>query len=379
MTIADLIDALERIAPPDHAETWDTVGLLVGRREAPLSGPVLLTIDFTGAVLAEARSLGAGAVVAYHPPIFKPLSRLTSDDPGERAILGAVEVGVAIYSPHTAIDAAPGGVTDWLCDMLGENKGDGKALGDRRALVPSQAHGTRSMHKFVTFVPADAVEGVRNALASIGAGIIGEYEQCSFMLEGRGTFFGREGTNPAAGESGQLESVEEVRLEMVCPGRSLPLAVEMLRQFHPYEEPPCDIYPLTPRPLREIGAGRRITLDRPATPQELAARLKANLGLEAVKLAAATDQPVSRIGLCPGSGGDLLDPAIENGCEVFITGEMSHHRVLAGVRRGCSVILPGHTNTERGYLPRLAERLGGLLPDGTFAISEVDRSPFKTL
>lgn len=379
MTIADLMQALERIASLDHAEPWDNVGLILGDPAWELSGPVFLTIDLTEEVLAEVISSEGGMIIAYHPPIWDPIRRINASDAKSRVLLGALRSGIAIYSPHTALDAAPGGVTDWLCDMLSADGKGGRTLGDRRALAPAIDRDPMQTHKIVTFVPATHAEAVRNALASVGAGTIGDYTQCSFNVDGVGMFFGGDNTNPAVGAPGQLEQASEVRIEMACPERSLALAVEMLYQFHPYEEPVFDVYALTPRPRREAGAGRRITLDQPVTPRELAQRLKNNLGVDAVKLAIAGDEPVERIGVVPGAGAGVLESAIAAGCQLFVTGEMRHHEALAAVARGCSILLAGHTNTERGYLTHYARRINEEAPGANARTATGDRTLFRTL
>lgn len=382
MTLADLISALEQIAPLDNAEPWDNTGLILGDPGWPCAGPVLLTIDLTGAVLDEAIRAGAGLIIAYHPPIWNPIRRIgpsSPDDARMRVLLGVMRAGIPVYSPHTALDAASGGVTDWLADSLSPDGKTGGALGDRRAIQPATKRDPLQSHKIVTFVPATDVEAVRNALASVGAGMIGAYSQCSFSTSGTATFFPSGDADPVIGQPGRLEQVDEVRLEMVCPARSLALAVEMLRQFHPYEEPAFDIHELAPKLRREIGAGRRIVLDRPATSQELALRLKMNLGVDAVKLAAASDGPVERIGVCPGAGSGLLETAIAEGCQLFVTGEMRHHEALAAVERGCSILLAGHTNTERGFLPIYADRINELIPEAAARPASSDRTLFRTL
>ncbi|MFG0275538.1 MAG: Nif3-like dinuclear metal center hexameric protein [Phycisphaerales bacterium] len=198
------------------------------------------------------------------------------------------------------------------------------------------------------------------------------------MLQGVGAFRGGEGTNPVVGEAGRLEHAEEVRLEMVCPGRALALAQELLMQFHPYEEPAWDVYPLAPKPNRSIGPGRRMTLDRPATAQELATRLKQNLGVDAVKLAQASETPVERVGVCPGAGASLLDTAIEEGCQLFVTGEMRHHEALGAIEQGVSILLAGHTNTERGFLPIYADRIREKAPNLDVVHASADGPIFRT-
>jgi len=167
---------------------------------------------------------------------------------------------------------------------------------------------------------------------------------------------------------------------MVCSRSALALAVETLREFHPYEEPPIDIYELLPRPQRTVGAGRRLVLDQPATLLELADRLKSHLGVPVVKIAPAGDesQKLAYVGACPGAGASLAQPALSAGCEVFVTGEMKHHEVLAMKQQGLSIILAGHTNSERGYLHRLAARLSDLLEGIEFRVSRSDRSPVRS-
>lgn len=374
MKIEDLSQAMERIAPSRFAEEWDNVGLLLGSAERALDGPVLLAIDMTEAVVAEAVATSSAAIIAYHPPIFRPVKRLTSATGRERAILRAIGAGIAVYSPHTALDAAPGGMTDWLADGVLDRKGIVKA--DRRALRPRIEREFHQQVKIVTFVPEEKLDDVRAALATAGAGHIGNYELCSFSQHGTGTFRGDHTSNPAVGEAGRLERVHEVRVEMVCSEKALALAIATLREFHPYEEPAIDVYALVGKPQRRAGVGRRLVLDQPAGLDKLAERIKTHLGIPTLKVAAANDRPITYVGIVPGAGAEVAPLALAEGCQVFVTGEMKHHEVLPMLDAGMSVILAGHTNTERGYLPRLAERLAVELPGGTFIVSEADRSPF---
>jgi dinuclear metal center YbgI/SA1388 family protein len=358
---------------------------------------VLLTIDLTERVMQEAIAMKAGAVIAYHPPIFEPLARVTDATPRQRVILHALEHRIAIYSPHTALDNIPGGVTDWLCEGL--SLGDptptraGKIHGDCRALAPHARAPRTQEVKLVTFVPEREADRVREALASAGAGMIGAYQVCSFSTPGTGTFLAGEGTNPFTTSTGRtaapggLERVSELRLEMVCSKAALPLAMETLRRFHPYEEPAIDAYELMPEPKRSAGSGRRLVLDKPATVAELAQRLKAFTGRDSVRYALADpsyDRPVKYVGVVPGSGEALSRLAREEGCEVFVTGEMKHHEVLGALNAGMNVLLGGHTSTERGYLARLKAAMEqlepGLTQDGRrVELSREDRTPLVTV
>lgn len=376
MNVSDVMRAMQTVAPLELAESWDNVGLLVGSAEKRINGPVLLTIDLTERVLAEAVAMKASAVVSYHPPIWEALKRITAETPRGRILLGAAEAGIAIYSPHTALDATPGGMTDWLCEGLSGGS-EGTIAGDSRALDPHIAREPTQQVKIVTYVPEKQVEAVRNALATAGAGIIGGYQVCSFATSGTGTFLGGTGTSPTVGQAGRMESVSEFRLEMVCSKAALPLAMETLERFHPYETPAVDVYELLGRPQRHHGPGRRLVLDQPATVAQLAERLKKHLGVGVVNIALAweQDKPLTHVGVCPGSGAALASKARGEGCDVYVTGEMQHHDVIAALHSGLSLIMAGHTNTERGYLPRLARRLGSMVAGVSFVVSGVDKSP----
>ncbi len=379
LALARVVALVEALAPLQHAESWDNVGLLLepaGDRRRPHEEPeierVLLTIDLTDAVLDELSSLDVDLVVAYHPPLFHPLKRLRASVPAERRVLALARAGIALHSPHTALDAAPGGVNDWLSSGLGP--------GDRAPLVVLSTHDPALELKLVTFVPESDVERVASALAKAGAGVIGEYTECSSRAETTGTFRGSERANPAVGARGQLERVSEIRLEMVCPKSALTRVAEVMRDVHPYEEPAFDLYPLVPHPALGTGIARRVTLSDPAPLATLVERLKAHINVPSLRVAATPEHArgaaLARALVCAGSGGSVLRDA--PAADLVVTGELSHHAVLEQLSRGTSVVLCEHSSSERGYLPSFAERLreaaGGAI--ATFVSAE-DREPLE--
>jgi dinuclear metal center YbgI/SA1388 family protein len=367
MKTQELIDAFESFAPTYFANDWDNVGLLVGTPEWS-ADKILLTIDLTEAVMNEAIELKINTIVSYHPPIFHPLKSVTNRTFSERIVLDAILHKTAIYSPHTSLDVAKGGMNDWIVEGIGE--------GDVRALEPFGNLPPDEECKLVTFCPEDKIEELRQALSSVGCGRIGQYEQCSFTTSGTGTFIGIEGTNPTHGEAGKLQRVVECKFEMVISKESLSLAIQALRHFHPYEEPALEVFELQERPRREMGVGRRIHLDKAVQLDELARKLKKHLGIGYVRVAPASGKDdrieVQTIGLCVGAGGTVCELAIDDGCDVFITGEMTHHQVVSATARGCTVMLTGHTNSERGYLPTLKQQISELLPEANISVSKAD-------
>jgi dinuclear metal center YbgI/SA1388 family protein len=256
MKLQNIIETLENIAPPSLAEEWDNVGLLINPLRPRNVRDILLTIDLTEAVADEAIAGKADLIVAYHPVLFRPASRMNADNAYDRTVMKLVQKNIAVYSPHTALDAVIGGVNDWLADGVGE------------------------------------------------------------------------------GEVSVLQPIQN----------------------------------------SDAGQGRLVVLKRPVKPKTLAQRIKTHLGLASLRIAAAAEnKPIKTVALCAGAGTDAFE-GIEADC--YLTGEMSHHNVLAATLNGSHVILCEHTNTERGYLPLFRNILAKALGSGVdIALSKKDADP----
>jgi dinuclear metal center YbgI/SA1388 family protein len=368
---------MEAVAPSRLAESWDNVGLLLGDRAAPC-GRVLVAVDWTASVLEEALALGVDAVVSYHPPIFDPLKRLSSDDPKQRVLLEAAQAGIALLSPHTALDAVKGGVNDWLAEGIA---GGADALALSAGFEPLRAASylpRGESHKLVVFAPASASGAIRAALAEAGAGRIGGYDHCTTRSPVTGTFRGGEGTAPAVGSAGRIEEVGEERIEAVVGADRLAWAIAAIRAVHPYEEPAFEVHALAARPSLDEGAGRLLTLSKPASAGEVAARLRRHLGvrrIESIVPPGAEATKHVRIALCPGAGASFLPDAVARGATLLVTGEARHHDHLAAIASGTCMLLPGHTQTERGFMPTLARLLAQQVPGVSFTTSKADLPP----
>jgi dinuclear metal center YbgI/SA1388 family protein len=366
MQLSELVQTLEQIAPPEYAESWDNVGLLTGDPEQQIRG-IMLTIDYTRAVAAEAAVAQCDLIVSYHPPIFQGLKRLTAGS----QVFDAIRKGVAIYSPHTALDVANGGTNDMLADVMG--------LTDRQ---PLRAMDTKAgAYKLVVFVPRDAAEIVGAALFGAGAGKVGNYSSCSFRSSGTGTFFGHAGSDPTIGEPGELQRVDEFRLEMLVPIGVVDPVLRALRESHPYEEPAFELNILAPvgaAGQKPRGQGRVGNLPGVGRT-EIFDRIKRGLGLQQMLIAGPTEGKVSRGAACAGSCGNLLEDAINAKADIYLTGEMRHHDALRAAELGMTVVCTLHSNSERAVLPRLKEKLEELAGVPPVKISAVDRDPFAIL
>jgi dinuclear metal center YbgI/SA1388 family protein len=368
MRISDVAKALERIAPPAYAEPWDNVGLLVGDATRPCRR-VLLCIDLTADVLAEATAAKAQLVMAYHPVIFKPLPRLTPQ--AAPIVYAAVRAGIAVYSVHTAFDAAIGGANDALADALGMAE-------ERRPLQGRCAEGA---YKVVVYAPAAELPGIQAAAFGEGAGVFGptsEYTECGFHTEGVGTFFGSDAACPAVGRKGRREAVEEVRWETICPRSKLAAALGAITKAHSYEEPAIDVFAMTDAPVG-VGLGRVGELVKPVGLQTMLARVRKACGVDRLLVAGPKRRKVTTLAVSCGSAGSMYRDAVAAGADLYVTGELRHHDALAAAAAGMTVACVGHSNSERLTLKVLARRLERALPNVKVVRSRADKDPFNVV
>jgi dinuclear metal center YbgI/SA1388 family protein len=344
ITVGQILDYLGEFAPLELAAEWDNVGLLLGDPAAEVRA-VMTCLTLTGPSAAEAVERGAQLIVTHHPILFRPTQRLTTATSEGRMLLALARAGIAVYSPHTALDNTQGGINDLLAKRLG--------LTDAGAL--QQSHG-EAQCKIVVFVPDTDLARVSDALFAAGAGVIGQYRECSFRLAGTGTFFGTESTNPTIGQKGRREEASEWRLEVICAGEHVDRAISAMRRAHSYEEPAYDVYPLRAAPDRG-GIGRLGRLPQPILLSAFAQAVKAALNASAVQVVGDPSRPVQRVAIVCGAGGSLLAKAMGGQADVFLTGEMRFHDYLAAQAEGISLVLPGHYATERCGIEELALQL----------------------
>jgi dinuclear metal center YbgI/SA1388 family protein len=366
MRIQDVASAIEGLLPPGLAQSWDNVGLLVGDRQAD-ARRILVTIDTTHAVAAEAKRLKVDLIISYHPIIWDGLKRITADGP-TAVLYDLIRSGIAVYSIHTSLDVIAGGVNDGLAAAIGLV--DAEPIGD---FVEDPAG---PQYKIVTFVPPADVAAVAEALYQAGAGAIGRYSHCGFQTSGTGTFLPLEGSRPAIGRVGRVESVSEIRLEtVVASGRIAPV-LAALRKAHPYETPAFDV--LRHHDVEQrLGLGRMGRLERPAPVRQVLARIKKATGAKAAGIIGSQDRTVNRAAVCAGACGKILQRVCASDCDLYLTGELKHHEALAAQEAGLTVVCLSHTVSERFSLAKLVRELKKALPRVTIRQSAKDADPFE--
>ncbi|MBN2847576.1 MAG: Nif3-like dinuclear metal center hexameric protein [Coriobacteriia bacterium] len=359
MTIGALSDALDARFPFATAEAWDRVGLVIGERSRVLTG-VLVTLDATAEAVARAHDAGANLLLTHHPP-FLEVSDVPHAGAGPAGTLeAALRLGVGVLSLHTNLDRAPAGA-EALPTLLGFG-----------CIGPLEV-GTEECSLVVTYAPEDAADGVRVAMAAVGAGRLGAYEQCAFMSTGTGRFVARAEAVPEQPDPGT--GIAEVRIEMVAPRDRARTVVEAARAAHPYEEPVV----VATDGVRARGSarlGRVCTWHEGATVGTLAEHVSSTLGVS-VRVWGEGSRSVRRIAVANGSAGSLIPTALTT-ADVLVAGEVRYHDALDGMSRGLAIIEAGHDMTEWPLVAVLADAVRAAAPGLPLSV-ETARPAWRTL
>ena len=358
--IKDIANALEMFAPLPLQDGFDNAGLQIGLTEAEVAG-VLLCLDVTEAVVDEAVALGCNLIVSHHPLIFSPLKRITGSNYIERCVIKALANGIAIYSAHTNIDNAPGGVNYRIADKLG--------LQNVRILVPKED----ALLKLAVYVPASAADAVRDALFAAGCGNIGNYDSCSYNVDGFGTFKAGEGCNPFCGNIGELHREQEVRIETVLPAYLKNKAIAALIKAHPYEEPAFDIYQLK-NCWSSVGSGVIGELPAECDELELLQSVKEKFNVGSVRHTPLLGKSVKRVALCGGAGGSFAGAAMAAGADVYITGEARYHDLFNYTGKMLMAVI-GHYESEQYTMDIFKEIIGDRFPGLKIEKTTVNTNP----
>lgn len=364
MLLKDAFRLIEDLAPLSYAAPWDNCGLQVGDPDAPLRG-IVVAVNASEAAIAQARSMGANLLVTHHPLLFKPTKMLDARTEPGRTVLSLAETGLSLYAAHTNLDATA--CNHHLAAILGLPL-------DR----PLEVYGRHPWFKLVVWTPPLSVETVREALWSAGAGCSENYDQSSFHSEGRFGFRPLPGTEPSVGVVGERHESTEVRLEVLVPERRIEAAIAAMVEAHPYQEPAYDLIRLE-NAGSPYGIGLWGELDRPLTVADIAERIREVLKPRSLRLVGSKRRKVNRVGICSGSGGDLLDKARKNRLDLFITGELRYHTALDALGMGIDILEAGHQATEEPVVGYLVDYLRARIPEAIPIAGVAEPEPFEVI
>lgn len=360
MTLNDLLKSLNSLANTALQEDYDNSGLITGNRNEKITG-ILVSFDVNEQVLEEAVERQCNVVVAHHPALFRPLKQITDQTATGRLLMKAIKEGVALVAMHTNLDNHPEGVNHELAVRLG--------LTGLKILSPVSGR----LRKLATFVPHSHVAGVREALFNAGAGAIGNYDSCSYNVDGVGTFRAGDEASPFVGQKHQLHFEPEVRIEVVYPEWIERTVVNALLSAHPYEEVAYDLYPLQ-NVIPDAGSGMIGSFEHPLPEEDFLSHVKSVLGVPVVRHTRLAGKQIQRVAVCGGSGSFLMGKAAAAGADAFLTGDIKYHDFF-DAPADLLVVDGGHYETEQFTVQLLAQYLTENFPNFAVLISNVKTNP----
>lgn len=362
MLISDVIKKLYAWAPAAYQESYDNAQLITGNQGWELKA-ALVTLDCTEDVVQEAIERKANFIIAHHPIVFKGLKSLTGKNYVERTIIKAIKNDIAIFAIHTNLDNVHNGVNQKICDILG--------LTSTKILAPKIG----TLSKLETFVPNSHLLQLTDALFDAGAGEIGNYDQCSFQIDGLGTFRPNQHASPFVGESGIRSEEKETKVEVLFPNHIRHQIVAALKKAHPYEEVAYYLSDLSNTNM-EVGSGMIGLLEKKMPTQEFLQLLKDRFNLSVIKHTHIHTETIEKVAVCGGSGSFLLANAKASGADIFITSDFKYHEFFDAENQ---IIIAdiGHYESEVFTKELICDFLREKIPNIAVNLSETSTNPIK--
>jgi len=360
MIIKDITNYLEKLAPLNYAEDFDNVGLLVGNYNTEVSG-VLVTLDTLEETVDEAIAKNCNLIVSFHPIIFSGLKKLNGNNYVERVVLKAIKNDIAIYATHTALDNAKQGVSAKIAETLG--------LINTEILIPKQG----IIKKLTTYVPIKNAALLKSALFAAGAGNIGNYDQCSFSVSGKGSFRGNEHSNPVLGEKGKLEIADEIKLTVTFESKYENIILTALQENHPYEEVAYEIIS-TENMHQDIGMGMIGELSTEMDEKEFLIFLKKTMQTDCVRHSAFINKKIKKVAVLGGAGSFAINNAKMAGADAYVSADFKYHEFFKAEN---SILLAdiGHYESEQFTKKLLVDYLTKKFSNFAVVLSEKSTNP----
>jgi len=364
MLVKDITTIIEAFAPLAYQESYDNSGLIVGNENDEVTG-ILISLDCVEEILDEAIAKNCNMIIAHHPIVFSGLKKFNGANYIERTVIKAIKNNIALYAVHTNLDHVKNGVNFKIAEKIG--------LKNCSVLLPKK----NLLTKIVTYSPKDAADAVRTAMFDAGAGSVGDYSECSFNIDGVGTFKGGENTHPVVGEVGKLHHENESRIETIVPFHLVNKVVANLMAAHPYEEVAYDVFELQ-NTHGNVGSGLIGELENEEDELSFLKRLKIDLNTACVRHTKLLNNKVKRVAVCGGSGSFLLDNAIASKADVFITGDFKYHQFFDSENK---IIIAdvGHYESEQYTSELIYEILNEKFPNFAVSLTENNTNPVNYL
>lgn len=362
MKLAEITNFLEKIAPLNYQEDYDNSGLIVGNQADEVHA-ALIALDCTEQIVDEAIAKNCDLIITHHPIVFKGLKKFNGKTYVERVVQKAIKNNIALYAIHTNLDHVAAGVSGEICKRLGIE--EGKILAPKSGLLK----------KLVTFCPTANAEDLRNALFSAGAGNISNYSECSFNVDGLGTFKANDNANPYVGQKGFQHKETEVRIETIFKTQDERKIVLALLENHPYEEVAYDIYTLSNK-LDNVGAGIIGWLPEEMNSTDFLRHVKEKMNTKVIRHTSLLPKKIKKVAVCGGSGSFLLKDAISAGADAFITADFKYHDFFDAEDKLmiCDI---GHYESEQFTSNLLIDNIQEKFPNFAIRLTEHNTNPIN--
>ncbi len=363
MKIDSIISYLEELAPLCFQEEYDNSGLIIGDKSSDFKS-ALIALDCTEEVLNEAIEMNCNLLITHHPLIFKPIKKLTGSNPIERIIIKAIKHNLCIYSMHTNLDNVKYGVNKKIADIIGvENV---KILSPKKNLL----------RQLVVYCPKKDCESLRLALFQAGAGSIGDYDYCSFNLQGKGTFRPLQNANPHVGDIGKIHTEDEERIEVVYSLNKEKEILSAMQESHPYEQIAYQLYTLE-NLLNDVGSGMIGDLAEPIEVDVFLTKIKDDMRAQCIRYTDAKKKFIRKVAICGGSGSFLLKEAKNSGADIYISSDFKYHEFFDSE----SIIIAdiGHYESEQFTKNLIHDLLSKKFTNFAFLLSKTNTNPIKYL
>lgn len=360
MKIKEVILLLEELAPLTYSEDFDNTGLLVGNKDEKVSG-ILVTLDTLEIVVDEAIAKNCNLIISFHPIVFSGLKKITGRNYVERVVIKAIKNSIAIFSMHTALDNSWNGVNAMICNQL--------KLKNRKILIPKKD----TVQKLFTYVPIKSAEKVREALFNAGAGNIGNYSNCSFNIDGMGSYKGNEDSNPVIGEKGEVRFEKEMQIGVTFQKHVHSSVLKALFKYHPYEEVAYEVTTLE-NSNQQLGMGMIGELENPLSELDFLNYLKDNMNTKCVRHSNLNSKTISKIAVLGGSGSFAIKAAKQAGADVFVTSDLKYHDFFKAENK---ILLAdiGHYESEQFTKDLLVSFLNKKISTFAIVLSQINTNP----
>tara|TARA_B100000886_G_scaffold336402_1_gene295123 strand:- start:377 stop:1480 length:1104 start_codon:yes stop_codon:yes gene_type:complete len=360
MKLSKIIQSLEDWAPSIYQEPYDNSGLIIGDSNSDISG-CLITLDITEEVVDEAIKKNCNLIISHHPILFKSINKINFSNWESRVIRKSIQNNINIYSLHTNLDNISNGVNKKICDILKINNTE---ILKKKENISC---------KLEIYIPEKYKDEFLKNIYNSGGGIIGNYNECSFQMKGKGTFRPNKYANPRIGRKNQKQSIDEVKLEIFFNKNYIEKIENCINEFHPYDHP---TYSLNKNLNSSKNIGSGMVGNRNIEFKNLLKEIIEYFNVKSLKHTKVLKRKINKIAVCGGSGSFLIEDAISSGADVYITSDIKYHDFFKADNK-IIIIDIGHYEGEQFTKDLIYEYLSKKFLNIAIYLSKMNTNPIN--